>query len=252
MPLPSQGERGSTPVQTCIFPFGSTFARTHRFIDGIGNGLGMYLAGKMNRTLAMDGIPAGRIGRAEKLGFNAHLASSILYRSTDDPQGRFPGSRTGGTPYNPDIRYSAILYFNLVFRSAKSFPIFTQADLPGKAASGRRRKHPFTGNFLSRGDDGNVLVVAERHEIMGEVFMFEKIKYQIGVKLFRKILTAIFNNRRQRDIYRYHFQLYGAFGVLTDTGNFFFTAAMLLKHCDFLFFIQKGIIVFRHVQSLFR
>lgn len=65
-------------------------ALSYSCVNGIGNGLGMHFSGKMNRALAVNGIPSCRIGRTEELGFDAHFSGCIINRSTDNTLTGFP------------------------------------------------------------------------------------------------------------------------------------------------------------------
>lgn len=202
--------------------------------DGIGYGFRMHLAGKMNGAPAINGIPAGGVGGTEKLGLYAHFPGRIFYRRADEPPAGLPGSGTGGSAHHPHIRYLAIPDLDLVFRGAETIAIFTQANLPGKTASGGRGKHPLAGHLFARGDDGYLSGMTERNQIIGEIWVFQEIEHQVGVNFLRKIPAGILNDVRQRLIYGDHRKLNRASSVLTNTGNLFLTAAMLLKNDDLL------------------
>jgi hypothetical protein len=188
----------------------------------------------MDRTLAMDGIPASRVGGAEELGFKPHPAGSVIHGSADQFPGCFPGGGARGAAYHPDVGDLAVFYINFIFRSAEQLTIFSQADLPGKATSGRRGQHPFAGYFFPRRDDRNFFLVAEGHQIVGEVLVFEKIKHQIGVDIIGQIAAGIIKDRWYGLIDGYDFQLYIISSITADSGDFFLAAAVLLEDHNFL------------------
>ncbi len=98
----------------------------------------MDLAGKMDRTLAVNRIPAGRICRTVKLGVKTDLAHRILDRVADQPFCRLP-RRPAGCPANDVyIGNLAILNFDSKFRGTEMLTIVAKADLPWKATSGGR------------------------------------------------------------------------------------------------------------------
>lgn len=110
----------------------------------------MHLPCEMHRALAMDGVPTGRIGRTEELGFYTHLSGSVIHRSANDSFGSLPGGCTGGAAHNPDLCNLVILDFDLILGSTEALTIFTQANLPGKAASGGWGKYPFAWYLFTR------------------------------------------------------------------------------------------------------
>ena len=91
----------------------------------------------MNRALAVDGIPAGRIRTAVKLYLQADANGRLRNGASDDTLGRLPGGTTGCSPFNDDPVYLSVCYTGVEFRCAKAMAVFTQAVLPGKSASGR-------------------------------------------------------------------------------------------------------------------
>lgn len=53
-------------------------------LDGFLQGLGVYIPGKVHRTLAVDGVPPGRIGTAEELHFQTDTHGRVFNRITDN------------------------------------------------------------------------------------------------------------------------------------------------------------------------
>lgn len=109
----------------------------------------MDLSGKMHRTFAIDRIPAGGVGTAEKLYLQADADGRFGYRQPDDALRRLPGRAAGRPPlHNKRIDFS-VADLNVEFRRAKAFFIVTQAALPGKTASGGGANDAFFENFFS-------------------------------------------------------------------------------------------------------
>src|SRR5210317_506794 len=97
----------------------------------------------MNRALAMDRVPAGRVGKAVKLGVQTHFSRSFLDIDTKHPPGGFPGGSARGSPDYPHIFYNAIFDFHLKFGGAKPLAIVSKTVQPWQSTSGGRRQHPF-------------------------------------------------------------------------------------------------------------
>lgn len=97
----------------------------------------------MNRALAMDRVPAGRVGKAVKLGVQTHFSRSLLDMDTKHPPGGCPGGTARGSPDYPHIFYNALFDFHLKFGGAKPLAIVSKTVLPWQSASGGRRQHPF-------------------------------------------------------------------------------------------------------------
>ena len=108
----------------------------------------MYLGSQMNRAFAGYRIPSRRVSRTEVLGLQANACKGFIDREICYPGGRFPGCATGSPPSDPDAGNSALLQLNFEFGHTEFFPILTQADLPGEAASCRRRVCAFYSGFF--------------------------------------------------------------------------------------------------------
>jgi hypothetical protein len=91
---------------------------------------------KMNRALAVDRIPAGRIRTAEKLYLQADTNGRLGNGQSHDTLRRLPGGTAGGSSFNGDIFDFFVRDPDIEFRRAKAIAVFTQAVLPGKTASG--------------------------------------------------------------------------------------------------------------------
>ena len=103
----------------------------------------MDLSGQMNRAVAGYRIPARGISRTEILGLQANACKRFIDRQIFYPGCRFPGCTTGSSPANPEAGNSALLQLNLEFGQAEPFSVWTQADLPGQAASCGRGEDAF-------------------------------------------------------------------------------------------------------------
>ena len=126
---------------------------------------------KMDRALAMDRIPAGRIGRTEVLNFQADFYDCFIDRQTGDFQGRFPGSPARCTPHDGDLLNVVCNQTDLKLRGSEPYAIWAQAILPGKTASGRGRENQLTLQFFPRGHNGDVLSPAKSGQVMGQIGM---------------------------------------------------------------------------------
>jgi hypothetical protein len=89
----------------------------------------------MYRAFSIDRIPAGRIGAAEKLYFQADADGCFCCRQADNALNRLPGRTAGSPPVYDDIVDLSVRDLNFEFRSAKAFFIVAQTALPGKTAS---------------------------------------------------------------------------------------------------------------------
>ena len=103
----------------------------------------MDLRGQMNRAFAAYRIPSCGISRTEILSLQANGCKRFIDRQIFYPGSRFPGSAAGSPPSNLEAGNSALLQLNFEFGPAEFFPILTQADLPGQAASCRRCERTF-------------------------------------------------------------------------------------------------------------
>jgi hypothetical protein len=109
----------------------------------------MYFSGKMHGALAVDGVPAGRIGTAEKLYFQADTGGRVGDMSADDTRRRLPGGAAGRTSSDNYSVNLPLFESNVEFRRTKAFLIFPQTALPGKPASGGGANHTCFMNLFA-------------------------------------------------------------------------------------------------------
>lgn len=95
----------------------------------------MYVAGKVDGALAVDGIPARRVGLAPELDLEAQAGDGHFGGLTDDLEGGGPGGAAGGAPQNLDADDVAVCGLDAVGRGAELLTVGSEADLPPEAAS---------------------------------------------------------------------------------------------------------------------
>jgi hypothetical protein len=100
-------------------------------LECLGKGGPVDIAGKMDRTLAINGIPAGRIGRAEVLHLQTDTNVGALNIQTCNLGGRFPGRSTRGTTQNMYPADLSLCDLGFKLGRSESFAIFAQTNLPG-------------------------------------------------------------------------------------------------------------------------
>jgi hypothetical protein len=125
----------------------------------------MNLAGKMDRTLTINRIPASRICRTVKLGVKADLPHGILDGMANQPSCRLPRRPTGCAANDFHIGYLSIFNFDSKFWSSEMVTIIAKANLPWKATSGGRGNQAFTGYFFPRGNNRNIFFGTQGGEI---------------------------------------------------------------------------------------
>ena len=109
------------------------------FLNRISQGPAVYLPGKMHRALAVDRVPAGRIGITVELGIKTDFSNRILHRRADGAPGGLPRGSTRSAANNADIRNNTLFNLYLKFRSTEALTIVSKADLPWQSTSGGRR-----------------------------------------------------------------------------------------------------------------
>ena len=199
----------------------------------------MDLAGKVNRTLAVNRIPACRIGRTVKLGVKADLPHCILNRMANQPSCRLPCRPAGCAANDCDLDKCPILYCHLEFRGAEMLTIIAKANLPWKATSGGRGNQAFAGNFFSRGNNRNVFLGTKDSEIHRKIIVPQEIQYQIAGDIFGKIGAGVIQNRGQYLINIKDLKLEKFGTILAQAGNFLFATAILLKNHESLPGVQS-------------
>jgi hypothetical protein len=132
----------------------------------------MDIAGEMNRAFTVDGIPAGRIGDAEKLGLKTDAHDRFLNFTADDLLARIPAGAAGCTPDDLYIADFAVFDNDSIFRCTKLFAVGFQADLPGQPASCRRGEDPFDAMLFARRHDGHAAFLAKQPQVMGQIRVF--------------------------------------------------------------------------------
>jgi hypothetical protein len=106
------------------------------------------ISGQMNRALAVYRIPSRGVSRTEILGLQANVRERLIDGQIFYTGCRFPGCATGSPPANPEVGNSALCQLYLEFGQAEPFSVWTQADLPGQAASCGRGKDAFDRGFF--------------------------------------------------------------------------------------------------------
>lgn len=188
----------------------------------------------MNGALAVDRVPAGRIGGTVKLGIETDLAHSIFDRMTDEPPRRLPCRATGCASNHLDVNDLAVFDLNLEFRRTEELTIIAKTDLSWKTASGRRGKQSFARYFFPGSDEGDIIFLTECGEVGGEIAVPQKIDDKVAENFPGKILAGIIEDRRQRliDIDDLDFEKVPA--ILSHPVDLRLTAAILLKDDDML------------------
>ena len=118
------------------------------FPDGSLECCNVHVTGEVHRTLTMYWIPARGICTAEELCLQADAYLCFFYGQSLYPLGSVPGCSARCTTAYLDAVNFAVRYLHSKLRRAKMFTILTQADLPGKAASGWGGQSPFYPKFL--------------------------------------------------------------------------------------------------------
>jgi len=140
-----------------------------RLGQGCGQGLLMDLAGQMDRAFAINGIPAGRIRAAIILDIKADAHQGVCQRQIQDAGGGLPGGPAGSPFQDFDVGYPTVGQCNPESRFAEFFSILTQADLPGKGASGRGRMDPLTLELFARSNQGDVLSATQIRQVVAQI-----------------------------------------------------------------------------------
>jgi hypothetical protein len=212
---------------------------------GFLKGLGVYVPGKVNRAFTVDGIPSGRVRAAEKLNLKTHTDRSLFNRTPDNLEGRHPGGATGRTPsaghgFNFTFRH---VYFKL--RGPELVAVFAQTILPGKSASGGWCGDTFYFFFFAGSHHGNALLMTQPAQVIGQIRVLEKVKYQVGIDVSRQKFPGIIDDRREGYVNGNHLQIETIFAVFFDAGDFSFTTVILLENQYFQSRITSpGIVIF--------
>jgi hypothetical protein len=197
-------------------------------------GGGMDIAGEVDRALAVDGIPAGRIGRAEILDFQSDLNDGRFKPQVPDPFDRLPGRAAGGTADDPHLTDATVDGLDLKLGGPEFLSIPSQTNLPGQAASGRGCQDMRAGEFPTRGNHGYIPLTADQCQVMGQVRMRQKVENQIGPDLCGQVRAGVFDERGQRFVDDNPLQREPAPSVLDNSPDLGFSRAVLLKYEDCL------------------
>lgn len=139
--------------------------------QGCSQGLLMDFAGQMDRAFAINGIPAGGIRATIILDIEADAHQCICQRQIQDAGGGLPGCPAGRPFQDVDVGYPAVGQRGPESRFTEFLSISTQADLPGKGASGGRGMDPFAPALFARSNQGNLLPAAQFSQIVTQVRM---------------------------------------------------------------------------------
>ncbi len=98
----------------------------------------MHIRSEMHRAVTVHGVPSCGIGCAVKLGIQSDAHNGIFRWKTDHACGRVPACTAGRAPQHPQPGNLSLLNTDLKFRRTEMLSVMSQADLPGKSASGGR------------------------------------------------------------------------------------------------------------------
>ncbi len=134
----------------------------------------MNLAGEVDRTFTVDGVPAGRVGHAQVLDLQANAYGRLFHRHSDDARGGLPGGAAGGAAKDLHRFNLAVNRRDLEFRAAEMTTVPPQTSLPGKAASGGRRQR--LRNLLAGGHHRYALLAGHARQVGGKIGVFKEIQ----------------------------------------------------------------------------
>lgn len=153
------------------------------FPDGSLESRNVHVTGEVHRTLTIDWIPSRGICSAEVLCLQANAHLRFFYGQSLYPLGGVPGCSARRTSVYLDAVNLAVRCLHNKLRRTKMFTILTQADLPGKSASGWGGQSPFYPKFLTRGYYGDVSSTAGNGKVVGEVWMFQEIQNEVSLNV---------------------------------------------------------------------
>ena len=163
--------------------FGNLFGAG--FLQRFGKCGPMDIAGKMDRTLAIDGVPSGWIGGAKILHLQSDTDVGAINVPTHNFGGCFPGrsARCATQHLNPaDLSMGD---FSFELRRSKTVAVFAQTNLPGKAASGRWCHHMLTTDFFPGCNHRDIIAAAQLCQIFGQIRMLQKIQNHVSFQVRR-------------------------------------------------------------------
>ena len=127
----------------------------------------MDFARKVDRAAPEQRIPAGGVGRTEKLYFEAHPGRHIHRRSADYPIRSRPCRSAGSAPQHLDGDHNFTNNLGFEYRRAEPSAVFAQAILAGQTTSGRRGDG--IADVAAGGNYRNGPARAENGKIFGKV-----------------------------------------------------------------------------------
>ena len=145
----------------------------------------MNLAGEMDRAFAVDRIPAGGVGRAVKLGLEAHADNGRGGFKPNHFFGGLPGRPAGRPAHHFDRRNDSVFSFDEKLRGAEQFTVVAETDLPRKTTSGWRGNHQSVARLFPGRHDRNTQLGAEVAQIHGKIRVPEKIQDEVGLDSVR-------------------------------------------------------------------
>ena len=122
---------------------------------------------KVHRAASIQRVPASRVGRTEKLHFEAHPGCHILRRVADQSIRSRPCRSAGSAPQHLDGGDFVRNHIDLEQGCAESSAIFAQAILAGQTASGRGRDG--ISNFAAGSDHRDGLARTQNGKVFGKV-----------------------------------------------------------------------------------
>lgn len=129
----------------------------------------MNVSRKMDRTLTVNRVPAGRIGAAEELCFQADAGDRLLHGKVQYLLRGLPGRPAGCAPHHIDPNQFFTGCLDGKFRCPEFPAVFSQTVLPGETASGGRAKHPRDAVFFTRGHHRDALMGTQPGQVLGEI-----------------------------------------------------------------------------------
>ena len=118
----------------------------------------MDITGIVQRALTGYGIKSAGIRIADVLDFPGKGGNSHLHRQSYNPGKHIPSRPAGRPSFDRNTFYSALLYFNLVFRQSKLFAVFASSLQASQPASGEGSMS--VGMFFARGNNRDLLFFA--------------------------------------------------------------------------------------------
>ena len=94
-------------------------------------GLLMDFPGQMNGAFTVNRIPARRIRRAEKLGFQPNARDGFISGQILHPRRSLPGCSAGRAPDDLEADNPSLFQFNVELGFAKLLCVWTQTDPAG-------------------------------------------------------------------------------------------------------------------------